>query len=124
MIAAVALLASAIGLPGGWSPREVRVAQGATTLIASAPEAGLIAIAGPVPGRIRVLFARNGAMVLLREISVPGTGQVRPMRPPTPCRPVRDASKRKPSSPGIPTMEPGNGPCGAATLRDERRGDS
>ena len=77
MIAAVALLASAIGLPGGWSPREVRVAQGATTLIASAPEAGLIAIAGPVPGRIRILFARNGAMVLVREISVPGTGQVR-----------------------------------------------
>jgi len=44
---------------------------GATTLIASAPEAGLIVMAGPVPGKIRVLYARNGGMVLLREISVP-----------------------------------------------------
>jgi hypothetical protein len=74
-MAAMVLLASAIGVLGGWGAREVD--QGATMLVASAPEAGLIAIAGPVPGRIRVLFARNGGMVLLREISVPGTGQVR-----------------------------------------------
>jgi len=77
MLATVALLASAIAVPGGWSARGALLAQDATTLIASAPEAGLIAIAGPVPGRIRILFARNGAMVLLREISVPRAGQVR-----------------------------------------------
>ena len=77
MLFAMALLASAIGLLGGWGAREARVTGGATTLVANAPEAGLIAIAGPVPGRIRVLFARNGGMVLLREISVPGAGQVR-----------------------------------------------
>jgi hypothetical protein len=43
----------------------------APTLVATAPEAGLIAMAGPVPGKIRVLYARNGGMVLLREINVP-----------------------------------------------------
>jgi hypothetical protein len=37
----------------------------------------VIAIAGAVPGRIRVLYARNGGMVLLREISVPSGGDVR-----------------------------------------------
>ncbi len=77
MLVATVLLASAIGLLGGSGAREARVTGGTTTLVASAPEAGLIAIAGPVPGRIRVLFARNGGMVLLREISVPGAGQVR-----------------------------------------------
>jgi hypothetical protein len=34
-------------------------------------------MAGPVPGKIRVLYARNGGMVLLREISVPPGGDVR-----------------------------------------------
>jgi len=77
MLVTMALLASAIGLLGGWGARQARVTGGATTLVANAHEAGLIAIAGPVPGRIRVLFARNGGMVLLREISVPGAGQVR-----------------------------------------------
>jgi hypothetical protein len=49
----------------------------AATLVASAPDAGVIVIAGPVPGKIRVLYARNGGMVLLREISVPSGGDVR-----------------------------------------------
>jgi hypothetical protein len=75
MIAAVVLLASAIGLLSG--AREARVPGGARTLVANAPEAGVIAMAGPGPGRIRVLFARNGGMVLQREISVPGAGEVR-----------------------------------------------
>jgi len=77
MLAATVLLASAIGLLVGWGAREGRVANAVPMLVAKAPEAGLIAIAGPVPGRIRVLYARNGGMVLLREIRVPGAGQVR-----------------------------------------------
>jgi len=77
VIAVMVLTAGAIGVVGGWGAREARVSQGAPTIVASAPEVGLIAIAGPVPGRIRVLFARNGGMVLLRDISVPGAGQVR-----------------------------------------------
>jgi len=75
IIAAVVLLTSAIGLLSG--VREARVPGGARTLVANAPEAGVIAMAGPGPGRIRVLFARNGGMVLQREISVPGAGEVR-----------------------------------------------
>ena len=67
----------AIGLLVGWGAREGRVGNAVPMLVAKAPEAGLIAIAGPVPGRIRVLYARNGGMVLLREIRVPGAGQVR-----------------------------------------------
>jgi hypothetical protein len=76
-IGATVLLAGAIGLLVGLSAREPAVTAGAPTLIANAAEAGLIAIAGPVPGKIRVLYARNGGMVLLREISVPAGAQVR-----------------------------------------------
>ena len=43
----------------------------------TAAEAGLIALAGPVRGRVRILYARNGGMVLLREISVPAGETVR-----------------------------------------------
>lgn len=50
---------------------------GPSALVATAPEAGVIAIAGPVPGRIRVLYARNGGMVLLREITLPAAATVR-----------------------------------------------
>jgi hypothetical protein len=74
--AAMVLLASAICVLVGWGAREARVAGAATMLVASAPEAGLIAIAGSVPGRIRVLYARNGGMVLLREIGVPAGARV------------------------------------------------
>ncbi len=61
MLVTMALLASAIGLLGGWGAREARVTGGATTLVANAHEAGLIAIAGPVPGRIRHRHRRSGA---------------------------------------------------------------
>jgi len=37
-------------------------------LVAEAPEAGMIAVATPGSGRVRVLYARNGGMVLLREL--------------------------------------------------------
>jgi hypothetical protein len=70
-VAGVISLAVALGAPARPAPEAV------ATLAASAPEAGLIAIAGPVPGTIRVLYARNGGMVLLREISVPPGGDVR-----------------------------------------------
>src|SRR5258708_27362767 len=73
-IVAMVLLASAMCLLLGAAARQTGVAGGATNLVANAPEAGLLAIAGPVSGRIRVLFARNGGVGLLREISVPGSG--------------------------------------------------
>lgn len=67
------VIALAVGLGGHVRPAPVA----APPLAASAPEAGLIAVAGLVPGKIRVLYARNGGMVLLREISVPAGGDVR-----------------------------------------------
>jgi len=36
-----------------------------------------MAIAGPVPGTVRVLYARNGAMVLMRELRLPKGAEVR-----------------------------------------------
>jgi hypothetical protein len=71
---AVAGLLAALGLAG----RSVSPAgQDASTIRSTAPEAGMIALAGPARGRIRVLYARNGGMVLLREISVPEAAPVR-----------------------------------------------
>jgi hypothetical protein len=35
-------------------------------------EAGMIALPASRPDRIRLVYARNGGMVLLREIAVPG----------------------------------------------------
>jgi hypothetical protein len=69
----VVALGLAVALAGHAGPGSGAAAK----LVASAPEAGLIAIAGPVPGKIRILYARNGTMVLLREISVPPGGDVR-----------------------------------------------
>lgn len=43
-------------------------------IVAQAPDAGIIAIAGPASGNVRVLFARNGGMVLIKDIRLP-TGQ-------------------------------------------------
>ena len=40
-------------------------------LVTEARDAGIMAIAGPVRGTVRVLYARNGSMVLLREIRLP-----------------------------------------------------
>jgi hypothetical protein len=70
-------LAGAIALAAALAGHAQPAPGGAATLVASAPEAGLIAMAGPVPGRIRVLYARNGGMILLREISVPPGGDLR-----------------------------------------------
>ena len=68
------LTAGALGLAGalGCYPVTGASSGGAPLAESTAPEAGIIAQAGPVPGRVRVLYARNGAMVLLREIRVPG----------------------------------------------------
>src|SRR5437763_14617028 len=74
MIAASALTVSAalVVYPATGAPWAA-----ARTAEATAPEAGIMALIGPVRGRIRVLYARNGAMVLLREISIPDGGPVR-----------------------------------------------
>ena len=49
----------------------------ARLLVAEAPEVGMVAIAGPVPATVRVLYARNGGMVLLRELRLPAGAVVR-----------------------------------------------
>jgi hypothetical protein len=49
----------------------------ARPVAAEAPEAGIMAIAGPVPGTVRVLYVRNGAMVLMRELRLPEGSEVR-----------------------------------------------
>lgn len=49
----------------------------ARPLVAEAPEAGVMAIAGPVPGTVRVLYTRNGGMVLVRELRLPAGAIVR-----------------------------------------------
>jgi hypothetical protein len=67
MIAAAALL---VALASG------RVLLGTATdaavAVSCAPGAGIIALPSAHPERVRLLYARNGGMVLLREISVPG----------------------------------------------------
>jgi hypothetical protein len=67
----------AIGVAVALAGHAPPPAAGGEALVARAPEAGLMAMAGRVPGKIRVLYARNGGMVLLREISVPPGGDVR-----------------------------------------------
>ena len=63
---------------GGCAERQpeagLRVAR---PLVAEAPEAGMMAIAGPVPATVRVLYTRNGGMVLGRELRLPGGAIVR-----------------------------------------------
>jgi hypothetical protein len=66
-VAAALVVHPATGGPSG----------GARTAESTAPDAGIIALAGPVPGRVRILYARNGAMVLLREIRLPDGGPAR-----------------------------------------------
>ena len=47
--------------PAGGSPR----------VTAQAPDAGMLALAGDDPRTVRLLFARNGSMVLIKEIRLP-----------------------------------------------------
>ena len=51
----------------------LRPASDAAVAVASAPDAGLIALPSAHPDRVRLLYAQNGGMVLLREIRAPGT---------------------------------------------------
>lgn len=46
-------------------------------LVAEAPEAGMMAIAGPAPATVRVLYTRNGGMALARELHLPAGAIVR-----------------------------------------------
>ena len=71
---AAAALVAALGLAG----RTANTAgEDASTIRSNAPDAGMIAVAGPARGRVRLLYARNGGMVLLREIVVPEAAPVR-----------------------------------------------
>jgi hypothetical protein len=67
---AAALLGVAVLAARTFSPLAIAAMPSSAS---SAPEAGVVAIAGPAPGRIRLLYARNGGMVLLREVTVSGT---------------------------------------------------
>ena len=67
-IAAVAVLAASIVVAGR---ATVRLLPGASAGVAT-PEAGLIALPAAHPDRVRLIYARNGGMVLVREITVPG----------------------------------------------------
>jgi len=48
-----------------------RYLSAAVPIIAQAPDSGMMAIAGQRSGTIRVLFARNGGMVLIKDIRLP-----------------------------------------------------
>jgi hypothetical protein len=66
---AVAAVAAVLG---GCADRPADpIAAVAPVLVTEARDAGIMAIAGPVRGTVRVLYARNGSMVLLREIRLP-----------------------------------------------------
>ena len=67
-IAAVAVLAASIVVAGRVTMRPL---PGASAGVA-APEAGLIVLPSAHPDRVRLVYARNGGMVLVREITVPG----------------------------------------------------
>ena len=75
MRSAYVILITAVGVVACTS-RLPSVGDDAMPAVAHAPEAGIIAIAGPVPGTVRVLFARNGGMALVREIRVPSGQRV------------------------------------------------
>jgi len=63
---------------GGCAERQPEAgSRVAHPLVAEAPEAGVIAIAGPVPATVRVLYTRNGGMVLVRELRLPAGAIVR-----------------------------------------------
>jgi hypothetical protein len=67
-IAAVAVLAASIVVGGRVAMRPLPGGSAG----AAAPEAGLIALPAAHPDRVRLVYAQNGGMVLLREIAVPG----------------------------------------------------
>lgn len=67
-VVAVAVLAASVVVAGRVAMRPL---PGASAGVA-APEAGLIALPAARPDRVRLVYARNGGMVLLREITIPG----------------------------------------------------
>jgi len=68
-IAAVAVLAATVV---GAGRAMMRPLPNSTAALAAVPEAGLIALPAAHPDRVRLVYAQNGGMVLLREIAVPG----------------------------------------------------
>jgi hypothetical protein len=74
----LALLMALTLTVGGCTDRPAGAdTRSAQPVAAEAPEVGIMAIAGPVPGTVRVLYARNGAMVLMRELRLPKGAEVR-----------------------------------------------
>ena len=69
---AVALMSSMAGCSS--TPGEMTA-----PIVAQAPEAGIMAIAANGSGTVRVLFARRGSMVLIRDIRLPRGQAVRGM---------------------------------------------
>lgn len=67
-IAAIAVLAASIVVAGRVSTRPLPSVRAGV----AAPEAGLIALPAAQPDRVRLVYAQNGGMVLLREITAPG----------------------------------------------------
>lgn len=65
---------AAVALPVafGAGHATLRAATDAPVVPTSAPAAGMIALPSAYPERVRLLYAQNGGMVLLREISAPG----------------------------------------------------
>ena len=69
MLGLLMVLAFSVG--GCAEPQLEAGSRVARPLVAEAPEAGMMAIAGPVPATVRVLYTRNGGMVLVRELRLP-----------------------------------------------------
>lgn len=63
-VLALALTACTTTVPGSYSDATVPI-------VARAPDASIIAIAGQGSGTVRVMFARNGGMVLIKDIRLP-----------------------------------------------------
>jgi hypothetical protein len=63
---------------GGCAERQPEAgSRVARPVVAEAPEAGVMAIAGPVPATVRVLYTRNGGMALARQLRLPAGAIVR-----------------------------------------------
>jgi len=66
---AFALEACTGNVPGGDATATVPI-------VAQAPDAGIVAIAGQASRTVRVMFARNGGMVLIKDIRLPAGQRV------------------------------------------------
>jgi hypothetical protein len=75
-LGAYVYLAFAALLTGCVPPTDHSAAGVDGPLVAEAEDAGLVAIASPRTASVRVIYARNGGMVLLGEVRVPASERV------------------------------------------------